>query len=137
MACDLVWEPEGVIKRFSGTVSGAEFLHAVERVQSDARYDHTHYVINDFTTASAHELTRDVLVEAAVLQYGAHASNPNCRIVFVTTDVRLIALIKMAGAFQLESYETSISPSLAEARDWLSRQPQLQLMSNVMGFRIG
>lgn len=138
MACELVWEPDGVVKRFSGVVSAREFVKGVERVQSDPRYDEAHYVINDFSNVVSHELDESVLHEVAILQYGAHASHPNCRIVFVTQDEGLSALLELSAASaSIESYQTAVLPSVTAARDWLDSQPQLQLMSNVMGFQIG
>jgi len=84
-----------------------------------------------------HELSEEVLTEVAVLQYGAYASNPNCRIVFVTTDEALATRIKNTPAVAgLISYQTEVFPTVTAARDWLDKQPQLHLMSNVMGFRI-
>lgn len=137
MAYELVWEPDGVIKKFSGVVSAREFIEAVENVQGDFRFDDARYVINDFLAVTKHELSEDALTEVAVLQYGAFASNPNCRIVFVTTEEALATRIRntpvVAG---LVSYQTEVCPTVSAARDWLDSQPQLHLMSNVMGFRI-
>ncbi len=137
MAFELVWEPDGVIKQFSGQVSAREFINAVERVQSDSRFDEARYIINDFSAMTGHELSDEILTEAGVLQYGAHVSNPNCRIVYVTADEGLIALLRLnLATTTIDSYQTEIQPTLADARDWLDSQPQLHLMSNVMGFRI-
>ena len=137
MAYELVWEPDGVIKQFSGVVSAREFIEAVENVQGDYRFDDARYVINDLLAVTKHELSAEVLTEVAVLQYGAYASNPNCRVVFVTTDEALAVRIKNTPAVAgLISYETEVFPTVTAARDWLDSQPQLHLMSNVMGFRI-
>jgi hypothetical protein len=137
MAYELIWEPDGVIKQFSGIVSAREFIQAVENVQGDYRFDDARYVINDLLAVTKHELSAEVLTEVAVLQYGAYASNPNCRVVFVTTEEALAARIKNTPAVAgLISYETEVFPTVTGARDWLDKQPQLHLMSNVMGFRI-
>ncbi|PKO42264.1 MAG: hypothetical protein CVU31_14595 [Betaproteobacteria bacterium HGW-Betaproteobacteria-4] len=137
MAYELVWEPDGVIKQFSGTVSAREFVEAVENIQGDFRFDDARYVINDLSLVTSHEITEDVLTEVAVLQYGAFASNPNCRVVFVTTDEQLAARVRNTPAVAgLVSYQTEVCPTVSAARDWLDSQPQLHLMSNVMGFRI-
>jgi hypothetical protein len=137
MAYELVWEPDGVIKRFAGHVSGREFIQAVESVQGDARFDDARYVINDLLAVTSHDLSDDVLTEVAVLQYGAYASNPNCRVVFVTTDEALAGIVRKDPAVSgLSSYQTEVCPTVAAARDWLDSQPQLHLMSNVMGFRL-
>jgi hypothetical protein len=137
MAYEFVWEPDGVIKQFSGVVTAREFIQAVENVQGDYRFDDARYVINDLLAVTKHELSAEVLTEVAVLQYGAYASNPNCRVVFVTTDEALAVRIKNTPAVAgLISYETEVFPTVTAARDWLDSQPQLHQMSNVMGFRI-
>jgi hypothetical protein len=137
MAYELVWEPDGVIKQFSGVVSAREFIESVENVQGDYRFDDARYVIVDFLAVTQHELSDEVLTEVAVLQYGAFASNPNCRVVFVTTEEDLAKRIRNTPAVAgLISYQTEVCPTVSEARDWLEKQPQLHLMSNVMGFRL-
>ena len=136
MAYEIIWEPEGVIRQFSGSVSAREFMQSVEQVQGDSRYDEMRYIINDFSAATAAALSEEVLTELAVLYYGAYASNPNCRVVFVTTDTALAARVrKVLQQGPLVSYSAEVFPSVDQARDWLASQPQLHLMSNVMGFR--
>ncbi len=136
MAYEIIWEPEGVIRQFSGSVSAREFMQSVDQVQGDSRYDEMRYIINDFSAATAAALSEEVLTELAVLYYGAYASNPNCRVVFVTTDTALAARVrKVLQQGPLVSYSAEVFPSVDQARDWLASQPQLHLMSNVMGFR--
>lgn len=136
MAYEVEWEPEGLLKRFSGVVSGREFIQAVEQTQADPRFDEAHYVINDFSAVSEHGLSEETLTQISAINYGAHASNPNCRIVYVTTDEALKERVrKVLVSSDMSSYQTEVCPSLGEARDWLDSQPKLHLLSNVMGFR--
>ncbi|AXS80278.1 hypothetical protein [Dechloromonas sp. HYN0024] len=137
MAYELVWEPEGVINRFSGVVRAWELVQSVETIQGDARFDDTRYVINDFLAVTEYEMGAEILTEVAVLQYGAYNTNPNCRIVFVTTDDALATLVRgVPESSGITSYQTEVCPTVSAARDWLDSQPQLHLMSNVMGFRL-
>ncbi|MFN4326935.1 MAG: hypothetical protein ACK4FP_13745 [Azonexus sp.] len=137
MAYELIWEPEGVVRRFSGNVSATEFINSVERVQGDSRYDDMHYVINDFSTVAAVSFSDETFTELAVLHYGAFVSNPNCRVVFVTTDNMLAGMVRrILQEGPVVSYQVEVFPTEREARDWLASQPQLHLMSNVMGFRL-
>lgn len=137
MAYELVWEPEGVVRRFSGVVSAAEFISSVERVQGDPRYDDMHYVINDFSAVPTLNLSDETFTELAVLHYGAFVSNPNCRVVFVTADNVLAGMVRrILQQGPVVSYQTKVFLTEVEARDWLASQPQLHLMSNVMGFRL-
>lgn len=135
MACELVWEPEGVLTKFSGRISGTEFLDAVARIQSDARFDDARYVIHDFSAVATDVISDTVLTELSVLHFGACASCPNCRVAFVTTDAALDERVeRILMAPKMKSYDVEVRPTVVEARDWLDTQPQLLRMSDVMGF---
>ncbi len=137
MACNLVWEPDGVLKQFTGLVTADEFIWAVKQVHSDSRFDEARYVICDFSEADAKAVSEQALTEIAALNYGAYASNPNCRIVFVTADAEFSGRIgRTLMSPDLASYSVEVRPSVSDARDWLDTQPQLHLLSDVMGFRL-
>jgi len=135
MTSRLVWEPEGVLAIHADTLASGDFLDTVRRIQSDARFDEARYVIHDFSAVSGHDIGKATLTELAVLHYGARVSSPNCRIVFVTVDPLLAAEIRrVLGVGDLTSYQCEVRPTLIDARDWLDAQPQLMLLSDVMGF---
>lgn len=93
MAYELAWEPHGVYKRLTGSVSAEEFIESVKAIQGHPRFHEVRYVINDFSEVASHGITDDFLVGLGALQYGAHATNPRCRIFFVTRDGELAGLI--------------------------------------------
>lgn len=134
MTCRLVWEPEGVLAIYEGGLPSGGFLDTVRRIQSDPRFDDARYVIHDFSAVSRHDIGQSALTDLAALHYGAKLSSPNCRIVFVTTDSGLTEAIRKVLGGDLKSYECEVCPTLVEARDWLDAQPQLMLLSDVMGF---
>lgn len=136
MPFELDWEARGVYKRLSGFVSGDEFVRSVCAIQGDARFDAIHYIINDFSAVTGYALPEDVLTEVSALQYGAHATNPNYRIVYITADAGLAGLVETHfGKSQDPAYETVVLPTLAEAREWLENQPDLFEVSDWMGYR--
>ena len=134
MSCRLVWEPEGVLAIYEGGLPSAGLLDVVRRIQSDPRFDDARYVIHDFSAVSRHDIGQSALTDLAALHYGAKLSSPNCRIVFVTTDSRLTEEIRKILGGDLKSYQCEVRPTLVDARDWLDAQPQLMLLSDVMGF---
>ena len=135
MAYELIWEPDGIHKRFSGFVTGREFIESVEYAQSAPCFDDVRYVINDFSEIDGNALSEDTLVQLAAINYGAYSSNPNCRVAFVTMDKELARLIKQVlTAPDLISYQTEVYSKVSDARDWLESQPKLHTLSNVMGF---
>jgi len=135
MTCKLVWEPEGVLAIHAGSLLSGAFLDTVRKIQSDPRFDDARYVIHDFSQVAGHDIASATLTELAILHYGAWASSPNCRVVFVSGDAQLAGAIRrVLGAADLASYECEVRPTLVEARDWLDEQPQLMRISEVMGF---
>jgi hypothetical protein len=124
MAYDISWEPNGVHKRLRGVVSAEEFLETVEAVQRDPRFLGMRYLINDFTEVTGHGLTGEVLAELAALKYGAHATNPRCRVLFVTQDEKLVRLVhRHLVDGRMVGYVILIARTLEEARRRLETQP--------------
>lgn len=122
MPCETIWENKGVLKRLSGHVSADEFVHSVETIQADPRFDDIRYVINDFSQVSSHELGADLLQELAAIQYGAQASNPQLRAVYVGLggDPELAQLLQSILISSKRSvYRVALFETLPQARDWL------------------
>lgn len=136
MAYEMVWEPEGVYSGYSGFVSGREMIESAKKIHADPRFDEARYVIKDLSRVSQHDLSEAVFTDIAVANYGAHLSNPNCRIVCVTPDEDLTKIIENTlKSPDMRSYQVEVKPTLSEARDWLDSQPRLFEVSSVMGVR--
>jgi len=120
MACEIVWEHRGVHKRLSGHVSAREFERSVETVQADPRFDEIRYVINDFSAVTGHGLDEQHLLELAAIQYGAQASNPQVRAVYVGVDPELARQLRVILIDSQRSlYRVALFDTLPQARDWL------------------
>ena len=120
MACEIVWEHRGVHKRLSGHVSAREFERSVETVQADPRFDEIRYVINDFSAVTGHGLDEQHLLELAAIQYGAQASNPQVRAVYVGVDPELSRQLRaILIDSQRSLYRVALFDTLPQARDWL------------------
>lgn len=136
MSYQLFWEPEGVYTELSGFVSNEEFVRSVTDVQSDSRFDEMRYLIIDLSKVSGHELNKNTFAYLAAINIGAQVSNPNCRVVYVTTDKAVAAIIdETFKSPELISYVVDVKPSVTSARDWLDSQPRQDESSVVMGFR--
>ena len=86
------------------------------------RFDDIRYVINDFSQVSSHELDADLLQELAAIQYGAQASNPQVRAVYVGLAgdpvlTRLLQSILIGSKRSI--YRVALFETLPQARDWL------------------
>lgn len=116
MAFEITWEPRGVYKHFHGFVSYEEYARSQALVLGDARADDIRYVINDAREIEGYTGSQDQAEELAAFNYASSRSNPRIRIAYVTCDLRLIALIKVASL--ISSYELAHFPTLEAARAW-------------------
>lgn len=136
MIHDSIWKPDGVHKKLSGFISAIELIRVAIEVQSDQRFDDVRYIIKDLSKVTGHEITADSLADLAVIHCGFHSINPNCRIVFVTTDENLAKIIKnILMSPRLVSYPVQVRPTFSEARDWLGSQPEQQHLTRVQRIR--
>lgn len=120
MPCEIAWEHRGVHKRLSGHLSASEFQRSVEAIQADPRFDEIRFVINDFSAVTGHELDEQRLLELAAIQYGAQASNPQVRVVYVGADPQLARWIRSALIDSQRSlYRVALFDTLPQAREWL------------------
>ncbi len=120
-----LWEPHGLVKRFHGFVSGAEFVDSVREVAADPRFDDVRYIISDFRDVSGHSIDAAALEEIAVTRIGSMHTNPNVRVLLVAHDERALALVRATRAPPLDdTYETLAFPSMEAARAWLTGHPR-------------
>lgn len=117
MAWVLSWEPRGVTKKYSGTVTALDLVAATEEVERDVRFDTLRFAINDFLDVEQLDVTEAGLKRVAAVDAAAALSNPNVRLAVVTHDPRVRALAELyaatPGALPVRCFET-----LVEARRW-------------------
>lgn len=116
MSYALTWEKSGVYKKFRGQISFQEYAKSQAQVLSDPRADEIRYILNDLLEMTGYTVTREEAEESAAFNRASALSNPHVRVAYVTTDVKLRLLLKLAGVFS--AYEIRAFNSLDEARRW-------------------
>ena len=114
MPFTITWEDGGVYKLFTGVVSFQEYSRSQELVLGDVRTDSLHYVINDFLAVEGYSLTTDQVKYVAAVNLGASITNPHLQIAYVTKDLRVIAMLRLAAVFS--SFKLRNFSTLEEAR---------------------
>jgi len=126
MKIEMIWENGGLLKRMSGALSEEEFLRSSEQVLADPRFEDIRFVINDFLQVTGSGFSRGMLPYLAAIQYGSKATQSCCRVVFVSCDETVVALIKdVLVTRDLDHFEVGIASSVEAARDWLKNEPVL------------
>ncbi len=116
----IIWEAQGVIKKFSGLVDSEELLRAGTDTEADPRFDNYRYVINDFLDCTGFSLSSPVVDEIAAIDWAASRANARIRIAVVATAPEIIEATRQYAASPLNIYPTRIFPTMAEARAWLA-----------------
>jgi hypothetical protein len=120
MPYELIWEPQGVIKLFSGNVSGFELLKALIDVEGDARFDECRYAFNNFLDCTGISISKDILDEMAAIDLAASRSNARIRIAVIATEPKIIAAATHYAESPMNVYATRIFSTQADARAWLN-----------------
>lgn len=82
-------EGGGVIRIFTGLVSGADYLAEVERLQGMADFDDVRFVVEDFSNAELGSEWFEELDFVAAITKAASLSNKACRLAYVLQDANL------------------------------------------------
>ena len=120
MAYEIVWEPPyGVIKHFSGLVTGKEILAAVEEVGANENLDRLRSLINDFSNCRSISITDQELEEVSAIHSASFLQNPRIHVAFVATEVDVVSAASAFSRSPFNSCPTRIFSSIEDARDWL------------------
>lgn len=124
MAWEVIWEPKGVWRRFSGTLSLQDVISAIKAVQADPRYDSLRYAINDYTAVEElihrEDLVRgldDILGQVI----GGSFTNNNLVTAIVATQPEIIALSQgfLGGTLP---YPATLCATTEAGRAWIEAE---------------
>lgn len=115
------WEPGGLCRKFTGTISGEEILESNFELQMDSRFQAIHYIINDFTEVTGHSVKPVHTKVYATTDEIAANTKGRLKIALVVTQEPLIAI---ANSYREEmignKFECNIFESIEDARNWIS-----------------
>ena len=120
MPFEIGWTEHEAHKRFSGQVSGEEYVRSVQDVRSDNRFPSLKVVINDFSEATTINIERMAMLYAASLTLAVRAENPGLRVAFVVPhdpvgdNVRQVLAPLVVPQYQFGIFET-----VEDARGWV------------------
>ncbi|NIX00504.1 MAG: hypothetical protein GWN13_20085, partial [Phycisphaerae bacterium] len=86
---------QGVYRKVTGSITGAEYISAVEEVSSAPSFETIRYVINDLLEVTEQNLTTDDIEYMAAIDSAASKTNPNIVIAIIATEKQIQALAKL------------------------------------------
>ena len=121
MPYQLIWEPQGVHKQFTGLVTGAELVQSVHEVANDMRFAKARYEVSDYLSASQTDFSQDALNEVRAVRIGSFQRNPRILVAIVTLDTEIQQRIYSTIAARLTLHQTKVFSTLAQADEWVGR----------------
>jgi len=117
----LIWEHDGVYKKFTGVVTGDELLRSVNEVANDMQFGKARYEVSDYLGAESTEFSQDALNEVRAVRIGSFQRNPRIRVAIVTHDPQIQQRIFSTIATRLTLHQTQVFSDVAEANLWAGR----------------
>lgn len=105
-------------------MSASELIQSEEEIACHPSFDRLQFAISDYTAVEGHDLHAGVVERLAVIRFGSMATNPDLRLIVVSGDSSILALLDpMKQPLLLGSNETLQFPTMELATTWTSRQP--------------
>jgi hypothetical protein len=111
-------ETNGVYVKWSGKITGDDFLKSVHEVNMSPDFNLYRYVINDTVGCSGIDLPARAKEESIAGAIGAHASNPRFAAAFVATDPAITDVWTSVANVANDFLKTAVFADLATARHW-------------------
>lgn len=121
MALELIWENEGVVRKFSGHLSTLDIQRSVEEVHADARFAALKYSINDFLSVTTVDVSKAALAHAAFKTIGASRSNESILVALVATASEVISLAGFYSSPSYMPYPAKLFDTVEGARQWIAQ----------------
>lgn len=113
------WTEHEAHKFFSGRVTGEDYIHSVQEVRSDDRFERLKVIINDFSGATVINIERMAMLYAATLTAAVRQKNPLVRVAFVLPPSAVSAdLREILAPIVVPLYKFAVFDALEEARNW-------------------
>ena len=120
MTHQLVWEENGLYRKFTDKISGNEVLNSVLKIQSDPRFDKIRYVLNDFTEISDFEVSETDIKRIVSVDNAAALTNANIKIAIVATNEPLLQWIQYyCDRLEKSPYEVKVFSYIDDAYRWI------------------
>lgn len=120
MACELIWEPNGVYWKYSGTVAGNEIVDASTSIYGDPRFCLLKYKFVDFFDVERVEIDKNELALIAYQHKAAERANPYIKNAILLKSGHKLAQ-EFAAFFAKSSWEVRIFTDIDEANKWIGR----------------
>jgi len=115
------WEPGGLYRKFTGTISADEILESNFELHINPNFKDIHFIINDFTEVTGHSIQTAHTKAYASTDEIASNIKGNLKVAIVVTQGPLVALANNYREEMIDNkFECDIFQTVKDARQWVS-----------------
>lgn len=123
MACEMIWEPHGILFKHSGRVDMDEVTRMNDRMYGDPRFDQIRYQIADYTEVTSNLITRKDASVVGTLDRTSAVWNIKMLNIVVTQDETFLPVVDAYfNMFQGTEWRCRVFKTLDEAYQWISQE---------------
>lgn len=119
MCYEIIWQRNGVIRRYFGQVTAGDISGSVAKTQGDRRFDDLKYVINDFRDSTGLSISAKQIEEIVAIEHAGAMTNRNIRIAMVATGPEAFAMALDYSSSPLVVFPVGVFAALDDACAWL------------------
>lgn len=116
----ILWEKNGIIRKFNGTISGEEILQSNFDLQAHPKFGGLKYIINDFTSVTEHTIELGHTKAYAASDDVISDTKFELKIAIIVIQEDLLELAKQYKSQMTNMYfDCKIFESEESARQWV------------------
>ena len=120
MPHSILWESDGLVRKFSGQISGEEILESNFALQAHPKFQTINYIINDFTEVTSHSIEKSHTNAYATTDEIISNEKGKLKIAIVVNQESLIELAKNYQSLMRNMlFECEIFQSVEDSRQWV------------------
>ena len=120
MACNFLWEHDGLVRRYTGTLTSSDIVASARRTETHSNFSALRWMISDMTSVTDVDVSDDAFETFLMHAIGASYTNNRIRIAFVCTNIDAMALVQKFMTMQ-DCYETRMFSKFGPAMTWARR----------------
>jgi len=114
------WEPGGLYRQFTATISGDEILESNFELQVHPDFKKIDYIINDFTAVTGHSIKSAHTNTYASTDEIASSNKGDLKVAIVVVQGPLVALANNYREQMIDNkFECDVFQTVEDAREWV------------------
>lgn len=115
------WTSDGLIRAFTGTITGPEIIESNFEMHGDQRFDDINYVINDFSQVDECAVSEEEVQMLPIIDEVATNANDKLKIAIISTHDEITKLAKVYCEMMLQAtYDARLFDNFDDAQTWVN-----------------